>query len=264
MFSDNNSIKSTTSVGSKNRKTLNRKTLNSAKNRKTLRSRGSIKQSSIKQNEKTKLINILDELIVTNELSFEKGELYFKKMVKSEDYELSFKKMNTEFSAYLNVISVNKKVNITMKYINSISDILNEFQNENKDDKNIILLLDYFNNNTQTQNGGASSNISVSNTYRYLLSFFQQEMPDYTIEHTTIEYNNYQNQFKRDLMFFYYPLLVLLLLMPDNIIDLTGKITLSGKLFLFLYRKYTINMGRIEGVGRRRRSSYRPQLHNKL
>ena len=168
MFFDNNSTKST-SIGSKNRKTLNRKTsMNSIKNRKTLRSRG-----SIKQNEKNKLINILDNLIVINELSFEKGEPYFKKMVESEYYELSFKKMNTEFSEYLKVISVNKKVNTTMKYTNLISDVLNEFQNENKDDKNIILLIDYFNNNTKTQNGGASSNTSSSNSYRYLLSFFQ-------------------------------------------------------------------------------------------
>ena len=137
--------------------------------------------------------------------------------------------------------------------------MLKEFQHEkeNKDDKNINLFIEFFNDNIKSQNGGASSNVSLSNIYRYLLSIFQTEIREYTTEENINEYNDYINQFKKELMYFYYPLLVLLLLMPDNIIDFTGKITLSGKLFIFLYRKYTINISRIQGIGRRR-SRYIP------
>jgi len=155
-----------------------------------------------------------------------------------------------------------KKVTIKNKYIDDINVILKEFQNEkeNKHDKNINLFIEFFNDNIKSQNGGASSNSNLSNIYRYLLSFFQAETPEETREETPEEedINYYISQFKKELMYFYYPLLVLLLLTPDNIIDFSGKITLSGKLFFYLYRKYTINILRIQGIGRRG-SRYRPQ-----
>lgn len=257
MFSIENSRKKSATIrNSTNKKS---KTLrNSSKKYKT--PRNSIKT----ENDKNKLINILDEFIVIKALSNSKAESYFKEIINSEEYELSFKEISNNFSKYLqeqelNTKKVTKKVTIKNKYIDDINVMLKEFQHEkeNKDDKNINLFIEFFNDNIKSQNGGASSNISLSNIYRYLLSIFQTEIPEYTTEENINEYNDYINQFKKELMYFYYPLLVLLLLMPDNIIDFTGKITLSGKLFIFLYRKYTINISRIQGIGRRS-IRYRP------
>jgi hypothetical protein len=252
MFSIKNSRKkSATLRNSANKKST---TLRNSANKKSTTPRNSIK----KENDKNKLINILDEFIVIKKLSNSKAESYFKEIINSEEYELSFKEISKNFSKYLQELNT-KKVTIKNKYIDDINVMLKEFQNEkeNKDDKNINLFIEYFNDNIKSQNGGASSNISLSNIYRYLLSIFQTEIPEYTTEENINEYNDYINQFKKELMYFYYPLLVLLLLMPDNIINFTGKITLSGKLFIFLYRKYTINISRIQGIGRRR-SRYIP------
>jgi len=256
MFSIENRRKNSATIrNSTNKKST---TLRNSTNKKSTTLRNSIK----KGNDKNKLINILDEFIVIKELSNSKAESYFKdfkeEIINSEEYELSFKEISKNFSKYLQELNT-KKVTIKNKYIDDINVMLKEFQNEkeNKDDKNINLFIEYFNDNIKSQNGGASSNISLSNIYRYLLSIFQTEIPEYTTEENINEYNDYINQFKKELMYFYYPLLVLLLLMPDNIIDFTGKITLSGKLFIFLYRKYTINISRIQGIGRRR-SRYIP------
>jgi hypothetical protein len=248
MFSIENSKKKSTTL-----RNISKKSRNSSKKNKT--PRNSIKTD----NDKNKLINILDEFIIIKKLSNSKEESYFKEIINSEEYELSFKEISKNFSKYLQELNT-KKVTIKNKYIDDINDFLKEFQNnnENKDDKDIILLIEFFNDNIKSQNGGASSNISLSNIYRYLLSFFQTEIPEYTTEEDINEYNDYINQFKKELMFFYYPLLVLLLLMPDNIIDFNHKIIFSGKLYIFLYRKYTINISRIQGIGRRR-IRYRPR-----
>lgn len=247
MFSIENSRKKSAKIrNSTNKKSTTLRNI-SKKNRTP---RNSIK----KENNKNKLINILDEFIVIKELSNSKAESYFKEIVNSEEYKLSFKDISKNFSKYLQELNT-KKVTIKNKYIDDINVMLKEFQQEkeNKDDKNINSFIEFFNDNIKSQNGGASSDISLSNIYRYLLSIFQTEIPEYRREENINEYNDYINQFKKELMYFYYPLLVLLLLMPDNIIDFTGKIIFSGKLFIFLYRKYTINISRIQGIGRRSR-----------
>jgi hypothetical protein len=84
MFSIENSRKKSATIrNSTNKKST---TLRNSTNKKSTTLRNSIK----KGNDKNKLINILDEFIVIKELSNSKAESYFKEIINSEEYELSF------------------------------------------------------------------------------------------------------------------------------------------------------------------------------
>jgi hypothetical protein len=156
--------KSTTLRNSANKKST---TLRNSTNKKSTTPRNSIKT----ENDKNKLINILDEFIVIKELSNSKAESYFKEIINSKEYKLSFKEISKNFSKYLQELNT-KKVTIKNKYIDDINVMLKEFQQENEHDKNINLFIDFFNDNIKSQNGGASSNISLSNIYSLLIKLY--------------------------------------------------------------------------------------------